>query len=40
MLFLAGFRVMNAGTFPEWEPRNPFKATRDAVLRDATRPVP
>ena len=33
LLFLVGYRVANAGTFPEWKPGNEFKATRDAMLK-------
>jgi Zn-dependent M28 family amino/carboxypeptidase len=33
LLFLVGYRVANAATFPEWKPGNEFKATRDAMLK-------
>ena len=33
LLFVVGYRVANAATFPEWKPGNEFKATRDAMLR-------
>ena len=33
LLFLVGYRVANAGKFPEWKPGNEFKATRDAMLK-------
>jgi Zn-dependent M28 family amino/carboxypeptidase len=32
LLFLVGYRVANAATFPEWKPGNEFKATRDAMV--------
>ena len=33
LLFVVGYRVANAATFPEWKPGNEFKATRDAMLK-------
>jgi Zn-dependent M28 family amino/carboxypeptidase len=33
LLFLVGYNVANASTFPEWKPGNEFKATRDAMLK-------
>jgi Zn-dependent M28 family amino/carboxypeptidase len=33
LLFVVGYRVANADTFPEWKPGNEFKATRDAMLK-------
>jgi Zn-dependent M28 family amino/carboxypeptidase len=33
LLFLVGYNVANAATFPEWKPGNEFKATRDAMLK-------
>jgi Zn-dependent M28 family amino/carboxypeptidase len=33
LLFMVGYRVANANTFPEWKPGNEFKATRDAMLK-------
>jgi Zn-dependent M28 family amino/carboxypeptidase len=33
LLFMVGYRVANAATFPEWKPGNEFKATRDAMLK-------
>ena len=33
LLFLVGYRVANAETFPEWKSGNEFKATRDAMLK-------
>src|SRR5687768_5345606 len=32
-LLLAGLRIANASTWPEWKPGNEFKARRDAMLR-------
>jgi Zn-dependent M28 family amino/carboxypeptidase len=33
LLFLVGYNVANAATFPAWKPGNEFKATRDAMLK-------
>jgi Zn-dependent M28 family amino/carboxypeptidase len=33
LLFMVGYRVANADTFPEWKPGNEFKATRDSMLK-------
>ena len=33
LLFLVGYRVANAATFPEWKPGNEFKAVRDAMVK-------
>ena len=33
LLYLVGYNVANAETFPEWKPGNEFKATRDAMLK-------
>jgi Zn-dependent M28 family amino/carboxypeptidase len=33
LLFVVGYRVANAATFPAWKPGSEFKATRDAMLR-------
>jgi Zn-dependent M28 family amino/carboxypeptidase len=33
LLFTVGYRVANAGTFPEWKPGNEFKARRDLMLK-------
>jgi Zn-dependent M28 family amino/carboxypeptidase len=33
LLFLVGYNVANAATFPEWKAGNEFKATRDAMLK-------
>ena len=33
LMFVVGYRVANAATFPEWTPGNEFKATRDAMLK-------
>jgi len=32
LLLAVGYRVAQAGRFPEWKPGNEFKATRDAML--------
>ena len=32
LLFLVGYRVANAQTFPVWKPGNEFKAKRDAMM--------
>jgi Zn-dependent M28 family amino/carboxypeptidase len=33
LLFLVGYRVANADTFPEWKPGNEFRATREEMLK-------
>jgi Zn-dependent M28 family amino/carboxypeptidase len=33
VLFAVGYRVAQAGKFPEWKPGNEFKAARDAMLK-------
>jgi Zn-dependent M28 family amino/carboxypeptidase len=33
LLFMVGYRVANAGKFPEWKPGNEFKAARDRMLK-------
>jgi Zn-dependent M28 family amino/carboxypeptidase len=33
LLFMVGYQVANAATFPEWKPGNEFKAARDAMLK-------
>ena len=33
LLYTVGYRVANAGKFPEWKPGNEFKAKRDAMLK-------
>jgi Zn-dependent M28 family amino/carboxypeptidase len=33
LLFLVGYNVANADTFPEWKPGNEFKAARDAMMK-------
>jgi Zn-dependent M28 family amino/carboxypeptidase len=34
LLLAVGYRVAQAGTYPEWKPGNEFKAIRDQTLRD------
>ena len=33
VFFAVGYRVAQAGKFPDWKPGNEFKATRDAMLK-------
>jgi Zn-dependent M28 family amino/carboxypeptidase len=33
LLFLVGYRVANAGKFPEWKPGNEFRAKREGMLK-------
>jgi Zn-dependent M28 family amino/carboxypeptidase len=33
LMLLVGYKVANAGTFPEWKPGNEFKAVRDAAMK-------
>ena len=33
LMFAVGYRVANAGKFPEWKPGNEFKAKRDAMMK-------
>jgi hypothetical protein len=33
LLFTVGYRVANAGSFPEWKPGNEFKARRDQMFK-------
>jgi Zn-dependent M28 family amino/carboxypeptidase len=33
VLFAVGYRVAQAGKFPEWKPGNEFRATREAMLK-------
>ena len=33
LLFMVGYRVASAKTFPEWKPGNEFRATRDSMLK-------
>jgi Zn-dependent M28 family amino/carboxypeptidase len=40
LLFVVGYRVANADTFPEWKPGNEFKATRDAMLNQSRGSAP
>jgi Zn-dependent M28 family amino/carboxypeptidase len=35
--WMMGYRVAQAGKFPEWKPGNEFKATRDAQLKGAQK---
>jgi Zn-dependent M28 family amino/carboxypeptidase len=38
LLFLVGYRVANAGEFPEWKPGNEFRAKREEMLKKAGQP--
>ena len=40
LLFVVGYRVANAGKFPEWKPGNEFKARREAMLNQPRGSAP